>query len=358
MANLALVGTSKGLVILRNHDNWEIEKVHFIGLPITMIFIDDRNDCWWCGISHNHWGQKLHRSFDQGENWEEVSTPRFVVDYSPGQLAKLNKIWVMEAAGKTDAEGLWIGTEPGALFYSADNGDHFELVESLWNHPSRGNKNQWFSTSSKYPFLHSIQVHPENENHLYVAISCAGVFESKDKGNTWTAKNNGLIAAYLPDPDVEIGHDPHLLLQSPSNPNVLWQQNHCGIFRSTNAGNQWELVSPKEGIPHYGFPIAIDEKDPKKAWVIPAHSDEQRIPNDLKLEVYQTIDAGKHWKSKSNGLPNAFAFDLVLRHGFDKFDNTLMFGSTNGNLYVSENEGEQWELITQNLVKVSVVKLV
>jgi photosystem II stability/assembly factor-like uncharacterized protein len=82
------------------------------------------------------------------------------------------------------------------------------------------------------------------------------------------------------------------------------------------------------------------------------------IPNDLKLEVYQTIDAGKHWKSKSNGLPNAFAFDLVLRHGFDKFDNTLMFGSTNGNLYVSENEGEQWELITQNLVKVSVVKLV
>ena len=354
----ALVGTSKGLVILDRNPKWKIKEVHFSGLPVTMLFVDERSHTWWCGISHKHWGQKLHRSFNQGEDWEEVPTPKFVVDYSPGQLAKLNSIWVMEGAGPQDQNGLWLGTEPGALFYSGNNGKHFDLVESLWNHPSRQNKNKWFATGSKYPFFHSIQVHPENENHLYIAISCAGVFESNDKGRSWHAKNNGLVATYLPDPDIEIGHDPHLLVMNKKFPNVLWQQNHCGIFKTNNGGDEWDLVSSEHKLPHYGFPITIDHQDPEKAWVIPAHSDEQRIPKFLNLEVYHTSNGGEHWESKSNGLPSTFTFDLVLRHAFQKQQTTLMFGTTNGNVYVSENEGEQWELLTSNLVKINTIKLI
>ncbi|MEL6986195.1 MAG: sialidase family protein [Bacteroidota bacterium] len=349
------VGTSKGLVVFNKNDNWRVESIHFAGFPVTQFFIDRRNHTWWVGISHNHWGQKLHRSFDQGKSWEEVKTPKFTVNYSPGQLARLNKIWTMESAGLQDSKGLWLGTEPGALFYSDDLGNHFELVESLWNHPSRQNQNQWFATGSKYPFLHSIQVNPRDENHLYVAISCAGVFESKDKGRSWTPKNSGLIAAYLPEPHVEIGHDPHLLLMAQKNPSVLWQQNHCGIFRSENGGQDWALVSDPNAIPHYGFPIAING-DGNEAWVIPAKSDEQRIPNQLQLKVFHTYDNGALWNDLSEGLPDNYAFDLVLRHAFKKHNDTLAFGTTNGNLYIKESVNA-WKCITTNLTKISVLVL-
>ena len=347
----ALVGTSKGLVILNSKPKWHLEKVQFKGFAVTMVFVDKYSGHWWLGLSHNHWGQKLHRSKDAGETWEEVKTPRFTVDYSPGQLANLTKIWVMESGG--DENELWMGTEPGALFYSDNNGDDFHLIESLWNHPSRENRNQWFATGSKYPFLHSIQVNPLDPEHIYVAISCAGVFESKDKGKNWTVQNKGLEAAYLPRPDVEIGHDPHLLLIHPKQPNVLWQQNHCGVFRTEDGANAWIKCTSEEALPHYGFPIAIDEEDPLKAWVIPAESDERRIPKNLKLEVYRTEDGGKHWINSSDGLPNDVSFDLVLRQAFIKHKNVLLFGTTNGNLYLSENNGLKWTCISNTLGKIS-----
>ena len=42
-----------------------------------------------------------------------------------------------------------------------------------------------------------------------VGISCAGVFNSTDAGNTWTPQNLGLEAFFLPKSDIEVGHDPH-----------------------------------------------------------------------------------------------------------------------------------------------------
>ena len=144
-------------------------------------------------------------------------------------------------------------------------------------------------------------------------MSCAGVFETMDAGKTWHPRNKGLKAAYLPNPNVEVGHDPHLLLacgfaSSPRNGNSvpamkMWQQNHCGIFRSTDAGLNWVDVSDKNGIANYGFALAIDIKNPLRAWVIPAISDEIRVAHDLALCVCRTEDGGETWQQLRNGLP-------------------------------------------------------
>ena len=249
--------------------------------------------------------------------------------------------------------GLWVGTEPGGLFYSDDQGKNFHLVESLWNHPSRLDPGQWFGAGKDYPFIHSIVLDPRDSDHVYVGVSCAGVFETRDGGKIWHAKNNGLVAAYLPNPKAEVGHDPHRILLCPAHPDILWQQNHCGVFRTTDGGEQWEEVSGKDGFPKYGFALAIDEEDPEVAWVIPAHSDEQRIPVSLKLTVCVTKDAGRNWSSIRNGLPAGHAFDLVLRHSLVKKGDALAFGTNNGNLYLSEDRGSSWLAISQNLPMVN-----
>jgi hypothetical protein len=350
-----LIGTSKGLVTATiEKETTRFTSVHFEGMPVSMIYVDERTNTWWAGLSHRHWGEKLHYSNDEGKTWNEAGLPSYANHfYRPGKPAVLKKIWVMQHAGADKPNCLWLGTEPGGLFFSSDKGKTFRLVESLWNHPSRLDDTQWFGAGKDYPFIHSIIVDPRDSNHVYVGVSCAGVFETRDGGKTWAAKNKGLIAAYLPNPKPEVGHDPHRMLLCTASPDVMWQQNHCGIFRTTNGGETWEDVSGKNGFPKYGFALAIEESNPDCAWVIPAQSDEKRIPVGLKLTVCQTTDGGKSWGNISIGFPSSFAFDLVLRHAFVKKGNVLAFGTNNGNLYLSFDGGGEWKRVSGNLAGVN-----
>jgi len=353
-----LLGTSKGLVIFRRKaGGWEIDSTHFFGLPASVVFADERNGRWWVGLAHRHWGQKLHYSDDQGATWTQVPTPEYpkTAELKPGQPARLKKIWYMTAAGADQPEELYLGTEPGGLFHSNDGGQSFQLVESLWQHPSRQNPMQWFGAGRNQPFLHSIVVDPRDAAHLYVGVSCAGVFESTDAGKSWEPRNEGLIAAYLPNPEAEIGHDPHRILACESNPDVLWQQNHCGIFRSTDGGKIWENVTDKNGLADYGFALAIDHENPERAWVIPATSDDVRIAPDLALCVCRTDDGGETWTPLRDGLPQEKCFDIVFRHSLAIDKNTLVFGTTTGNVYLSENYGNSWHCLSNNLARVECI---
>jgi hypothetical protein len=92
--------------------------------------------------------------------------------------------------------------------------------------------------------------------------------------------------------------------------------------------------------------------------VIPAQSDEVRIPVNLKLTVCKTIDGGRNWVEENDGLPDKFSFDLVLRHAFAKHGNLLAFGSNNGNLYVCKVNDRKWVRVAQNLASVNCVIIV
>lgn len=350
-----LVGTTKGLVILeRRTTGWEISEVQFLGMPATYVYAHPYSGAWWVSLAHRHWGQKLQYSHDAGVNWHSVPPPHYPQDAEirPGKSASLKNIWSIHHAGSENPEAIWLGTEPGGLFYKASYAASFELNTGLWNHPSRLDENKWFGAGRDYPFLHSIVVDPRDSQHIYVAVSCAGVFESTDGGKSWQPRNKGLIAAYLPNPHVEIGHDPHLVIACKANPDVLWQQNHCGIFRSTNRGESWMNVSETDGLAQYGFALAIDHTNPRRAWVIPAISDEVRVAPEMALSVCSTEDAGQTWTQSRIGLPQSFSFDIVFRHAFVIQDNVLAFGTTTGNLYLSEDYGNSWQCISSNLARI------
>ena len=139
---------------------------------------------------------------------------------------------------------------------------------------------------------------------MFVGVSVAGVFETRDGGQTWEPRNRGLYADFLPDPNAEVGQDPHLVVQSPSHPDVLWQQNHCSIYVSRDAGLNWTDVSEASGPAKFGFAVAVDENDPDTAWVVPAVNDEMRIAVDGRMLVCRTSDGGQTWTALSEGLPS------------------------------------------------------
>lgn len=362
-----VLGTRKGVLLFRRgRQGWTLFRQAKLGTPIAYAAADPRTGTLWACIDHGHWGQKLERSPDLGETWEPADTPKYPDDAEyltgyPGaeektpQPATLQYLWVL-VPGPSDQPGrLYAGTVPGGLFRSDDNGDSFHLVQGLWNHSSRA---QWFGGGKDNPGIHSLVVDPRDSNHVYIGISCAGVFETTDGGHTWEPRNRGLKATFLPNPEAEIGHDPHYLAMCAARPEVLWQQNHCGIFRTESGGREWRQVSAPDQPAHFGFPIAADVENPEVAWVVPEASDEQRVAINGALCVCRTDDSGKSWTAFRSGLPQEQCYDLVLRHALDVSGDTLAFATTTGNVYVSEDRGESWSCLGNHFPPVYSVRFV
>lgn len=376
MADRILIGTRKGTFLVdKSNGTWKARLSGHEGVGVNFVVTDPHTGTLWAALGHGHWGAKLSRSANDGNTWEDapqVTYPegaRYLDGFDPetGEAAKvpkfkharLLKLWTI-AFGEPGR--IYIGTIPGGLFESRNGGDSFELNRGLWNHESRGGnvfegegngKTHWFGTPASEggefaPGIHSIQVDPRDPDRILVAVSTAGVLETTDGGKTWQGRNRGMLMDYLPNPNADWGHDPHSITMCPTQPDHVWQQNHCGVFYSADGARSWEKVSQPERGVHFGFPIAVDERDGRTAWVVPGKADSQRVTVDGSLFVARTQDGGQTWEQLRRGLPQ-HAYDVVYRHALDVSGNTLAFGSTTGNLYVSDDRGENWSCVSNNL---------
>lgn len=348
--NRIILGTRKGLIVLdRNGRGWKTTYSQFHGVPFSHAMVDRRSGTLWACADHGHWGQKLYRSDDGGATLVEVEVPKypegttFNDPWNEGseKPAAVTYIWTIVPGGDDQPGTLYLGTEPGGIFRSDDDGKSWGFMEGFWEHESR--PKNWFGGGRDQAGSCSIVIDPRNSNHLFVGVSVGGVYESVDGGETWHGRNKGLHADFLPDPYAEYGHDPHCLVAAPANPDVLWQQNHCGVFRSIDAGQSWSDVS--DGPVYFGFPIVVDAKDPDTAWVVPGISDEKRMAVEGALFVGRTEDGGKTWQHLRQGLPQDNCYDIVFRHALDLDGDQLIFGSTSGNLFYSANRGDDWHCL-------------
>jgi photosystem II stability/assembly factor-like uncharacterized protein len=380
MSEQILVGTRKGaFVVDRIGGQWKPSLAGHPGVGVNFVARDPHEGTLWALLGHGHWGAKLSRSSDGGKSWEDaaqVTYPegaRYIGGVIPGEEegedpgrqprfvdARILKLWVIGfgAPGR-----LHVGTIPGGLFTSDDGGESFELNRPLWNHESRGGDlfagdgtgvNHWFGTPASEggefaPGIHSIVADPRDPDRVLVAVSTAGVLETTDGGKSWRGRNKGMLNDYLPDPAAEWGHDPHYVTLCPGQPDHVWQQNHSGVFYSADGAATWKKVSAPEHGVHFGFPVAVDEADGKVAWLVPGRADDQRMAIEGGLFVARTEDGGESWEQLRQGLPQENAYDVVYRHALDNSGDRLAFGSTTGNLYVSEDRGESWQTVANNL---------
>ncbi|RKY18006.1 MAG: exo-alpha-sialidase [Planctomycetota bacterium] len=363
------VGTRKGLFTLRRVDGaWAIDdEVAFLGVPVPMLHHDARDGADYAALDHGHFGSKLHRR-DAGGEWIEVGVPSYpekpegeddlgAQDRAPIPWA-LKLTWALESAGPDRPGSLWCGTLPGGLFRSDDRGDSWQLVESLWNMPER---REWFGGGADWPGIHSVCVDPRDSRRVVIGISCGGVWLSEDAGQTWACRATGMRAEYLPpeqqhEPNLQ---DPHRVVQCPSAPDVYWTQHHNGIFRSGDGCASWQEITTAKPT-HFGFAVAVHPNDPDTAWFVPAVKDDQRFPGSGQVVVSRTRDGGQSFEVLRQGLPQRHAYDLVYRHALavDASGSTLVFGSTTGSLWISEDGGDSWSTLSEHLPPVYVVKLV
>jgi photosystem II stability/assembly factor-like uncharacterized protein len=187
------------------------------------------------------------------------------------------------------------------------------------------------------------------------------VFHSADGGKSWQPRNKGTRSDYLPEGQryPEVGQCVHSIAMAPGKPELIYQQNHCGMYRSRNGGLEWQSI--EKGLPStFGFPCAVHPRDPATLYLLPLNGDQAgRFVPDAKAAVWRTRDSGDTWTALRTGLPQESAYFGVLRQAMatDPLEPAgVYFGTSSGRLYASADEGDSWRQIAEHLPTISSVE--
>ncbi len=341
------VGTKRGLFMLSSRDrrSWKIEGPYLGGRRVYHATLDMRNGPrLFAADNGDFFGTFVRYSDDFGRTWQE---PRQDIAFAEGSGLSLKNIWIIEPGRPSEPRTVYCGVDPAALFVSQDGGESWEMNQGLQGHPTR---DRWQPGAGGL-CLNSIVLHPTNPSRMWVAISAVGVMRTDDGGQTWLFCNKGTRADFLPDKYPEFGQCVHRLIGHPTNSDMLYQQNHCSVYASANAGNTWTEI--RANLPSdFGFPMAMDVHHPDTLYTV-VEDPEGRANYVDQFTVYRTQNAGRRWERLTRGLPKGPTVRLgVLRHGMcaDPLDPCGVYVGTNtGQLFASRTRGDSWKMIADYL---------
>ncbi len=346
--HMVLVGTRKGAFVVDPAADGVRIGGPFCGtMAIQHLAWDPAQGTLLAAAGSPWFGPTVWRSTDRGAIWTQSSAGLTFGDDQPA----VTRVWNITAAHGA----LFAGVEPAGLFRSLDGGANWEHVAGLREHPTTPD----WQPGNGGLILHSIVPHPTDSDRMWVGISSVGTFHTRDGGRTWVAQNQGVRACYLPDEHPETGQCVHKLVRHPDRPEVLFQQNHCGVYRSDDGGGSWLEIT--NGLPsEFGFPMVVHPRRPATAYVIPLNgSDQGRYVPDGSMAVWRTTNDGATWERRSSGLPQADAWVGVLREAMatDQGDPaSIYFGTSTGQLYASHDDGDTWRLLASHLPGISSVE--
>ena len=365
-----LVATRKGAWLFHSdpqRETWTVQGPHFLGHTISHLQLDPRDGkTLLAAAKTGHLGPTVLRSTNLGRTWQEAKQPPAFAKPAgdlPGRAVD-HTFWL--TPGHASEPGSWYaGTSPQGLFRSDDGGVSWAPLASV---NDNAQLREWMGSAQDGtpdgPKLHSILIDPRDPAHLYFAMSGGGVHESRDAGRSWTTLIKGLEVVEGMDPATVTFHDPHCVRLCPGNPDRLYQQNHCGIYRLDRPGDTWQRIGRKmpKRVGDIGFPMVVHPRDADTAWVFPMDGTTvwPRTSPDGRPAAYVTRNAGKTWQRQDQGLPDSQAWWTLKRQAMTVDTQptpALYLGTTSGELWIGHDEGARWSNMARHLPEIYAVEV-
>ncbi len=356
------IATKNGAYLIRSNDVrevWQISKPSLAGENVNKIMKDSDGRMYAATLSEG-----VFTSDDDGRTWNPSS-----------RGLNVRKVWTLEADPHHKGV-IFAGTHYGHLFKSTDSGKSWNEVVGLHNAPGRDKWGVDWGYGTTGLTIHTVRADPKKDGRMFIITSGTGAYRTDDGGETWKLLKNG-VNVHCPigsqeNPYTRKESTPqerlsehleqvhscfHKLVPSATS-DMVYLQDHCGVFISENNGDLWKDVSPGENL-RFGFPVDIVENGNHSIFVLPV-PETPEICSDHnvcirgQLSVYRSSDAGKTWVSLRKGLPDNVHTN-VLRDSFshDMLETPgLYFGTTTGELYASADLGESWRMIASGLGRI------
>lgn len=316
MVNLIVV-TRAALLIARRGSSWTVEE-HLRGLSPDCIAVDLHDPTRaYCGTAHGG----LFRSRDRAQTWQAVGvgiTHTAITAVAVGQAQRPDGFGVVYA-----------GTEPSAVFRSANGGDDWVDLAGLRQLPS---SSSWsFPPRPETHHVRWIEADVSAGGRLFVAIEAGALVRTFDDGRTWRDRVSG-------GP-----YDTHTAATHPLAPGRIWSAAGDGYFESADAGDSW--TSPDEGLQHgYLVDIAIDPADPETVIVSAARGPFVAYrPSSAESYVYRR-SGGSEWELTMSGLPQAGG-TTASRFAVHPAEPGIIYAANNRGVFRSDDAGRSWRAI-------------
>lgn len=354
-----LLGTRKGGYVVESdlaRKKWKVASSFQQGTDVFHVAADPRSpgDLYAC-VNTWFWGPLLYKSTNYGKKWEEAGTPmlpttktrppRFNAEAKDQsemiRTQPITNLWHVEPGHADEPDTMYLGVDPFSLYRSIDRGKSWEPLSGLNNHPT---KDKW-GPGAGGPCAHTIFTDPSRPKRLFAGMSAAGLFRSDDGGETWATKNHGVETPFQPEKFPEVGQCVHKVAMDPANPDLLYRQDHAGIYVSRDAGDNWKHVGKPLGS-DFGFVVATARSLPGKAFFVPLHG-EKRLTMSGGFQVQQWSESTKKFSPlmPASRFPGDFGNH---REGL-ACDNLpvagIYAGTSTGQLFVSANAGKSWDKV-------------
>ena len=368
------VATRKGAWLFHSdarRKTWTADGPHFLGHNISHVMLDPRDGrTLLAAAKTGHLGPTIFRSTDLGRSWKEAKQPpAFAQPNNDLPARSVDHTFWLTPGHASERDTWYAGTSPQGLFRSEDGGVSWTPLPSINDDKQF---REWMGSAQDGtpdgPKLHSLMIDPRDPAHLVFGMSGGGVHESRDGGRSWATLIKGMEVFEGGDPAVAAFHDPHCLRLCPTNPDRIYQQNHCGIYRIDRSGNPaddaWQRIGRKmpKRTGDIGFPMVVHPHDADTAWVFPMDGSNvwPRTSPQGQPAAYVTRNGGKTWQRQDAGLPENQAWWTVKRQAMTvdaQAVPALYLGNTGGELWIGRDEGAKWSNIARHLPEIYAVEV-
>jgi photosystem II stability/assembly factor-like uncharacterized protein len=281
----------------------------------------------------------LFASDDGGETWSP-SSRGITIDH----------VFTLAAVDGPDSETLYAGTQPVSLFRSRDDGASWTELPALAAMP--GSEKWTFPPPPHHAHTKNLAFDPRDSRVVYAGIEQGALMKSRDGGASWRELDD------YAKPEDRYYRDVHRIVIVPSRPDELFLTTGLGIYHSTDGGERWSRATDESFRIGYPDHLIVSPLDNDTLFLSGAAKDPFTWRSSHRAEgtIMRSRDGGRSWHDAGAGITTdgrANIEALSLAGCADGI--TLFAGTTDGEVWTSDDGAERWTLAARGLAPVSKV---